>query len=76
MGSTLGALSEASCQVSLIHKVRIVASFALLGAVVAGAFGVLPVVSALVPAALDLHAIGAVIGAVTGTVTQVVHQSA
>ena len=48
------------------------ASFALLGAVVAGAATVLPAVAALVPAALDLHAIGAILGGIAGTVSQAI----
>jgi hypothetical protein len=62
-------------EVSVIHRVRIVASFALLGALVAGAAGAFPMVAAVIPAALDLHAIGAVIGGIAGTVTQVAHQA-
>ena len=62
-------------EVRVIHKIRIIASFALLGAVVGGVVGVFPPVSALIPAALDLHAIGAVIGGLAGTVTQVAHSA-
>lgn len=54
-----------------LHTARVIASFALLGAVVAGAAAIVPAVAAIVPAALDLHAIGAVVGGVAGTVAQV-----
>jgi len=57
-----------------IHRLRLIASFALLGAVLAGSTAfVVPAVDMLVPAALDLHAIGAVLGGVAGTVVQWFH---
>lgn len=62
-------------EVTIIHRLRVIASFALLGAVIAGTFSVFPAVAAIVPAALDLHAIGAVIGGVAGTVAQAVHHA-
>lgn len=54
-----------------LHVARVIASFALLGAVVAGSATIVPAVAAIVPAALDLHAIGALLGGIAGTVTQV-----
>lgn len=59
---------------SPIHRLRLVASFALLGAVVAGAASIVPGVGALLPAVMDLHLIGAAIGGVAGTAVQVIHQ--
>lgn len=53
------------------HALRIVASFALLGALVAGSATILPAISALA-AVVDLQAIGAVIGGIAGAVTQVI----
>ena len=55
-----------------LHRLRLIASFALLGAVLAGAASAFPGVAMIVPAALDLHAIGAVLGGVAGTVIQAV----
>jgi hypothetical protein len=50
------------------HRLKLVASFALLGAVLAGSMAVLPAVAAAVP--LDLHALGAMVGSLTGAVVQ------
>jgi hypothetical protein len=50
------------------HRLKLVASFALLGAVLTGSVTVLPAVAAAVP--LDLHALGAVLGSLTGAVVQ------
>jgi hypothetical protein len=55
-----------------IHRLKLVASFALLGAVLAGSATVLPAVAAAVP--LDLHALGAVVGSLTGAVVQFVRR--
>jgi len=52
------------------HTLRVVASFALLGAVIAGSATIFPVV-ATAATAVDLHALGAVVGGVAGAVTQV-----
>ena len=60
---------------TIFHRLRIIASFALLGAVVAGSFEILPTVAALLPAAFDLQAIGAVIGGIVGIVTQTMPQA-
>ncbi|HWA89308.1 MAG TPA: hypothetical protein VG889_04690 [Rhizomicrobium sp.] len=52
-----------------IHRLRLVASFALLGAVVAGMMEALPVVAALT-ATIDLHVVGALVGGAVGTAMQ------
>lgn len=52
------------------HALRRVASFALLGAAIAGSTTVFPSVSALA-AAVDLQAIGAIVGVLAGAITQV-----
>jgi len=54
---------------SPLHTARVIASFALLGAVVAGCFEVLPAVAAF-GAAFELQAFGAFIGGIAGAVTQ------
>jgi GTPase involved in cell partitioning and DNA repair len=56
-----------------IHRLKTIASFALLGAAVAGAASLLPVVGAALPAVIDLNAIGAVLGGLAGTAVQVIH---
>lgn len=56
-----------------IHRLRLIVSFALLGAVLAGTATLLPVV-ALIPAAIDVHAVGAVLGGIAGTVAQALHR--
>jgi len=55
-----------------IHRLKLVASFALLGAVLAGSATVLPAVAASVP--VDLHALGAVLGSLTDAVVQFVRR--
>jgi hypothetical protein len=52
------------------HALRRVASFALLGAAIAGSTTIFPSISALA-ATVDLQAIGAVVGGVAGAITQV-----
>ena len=52
------------------HALRTVASFALLGAAIAGSATILPIVSSLATT-VDLQAIGAIVGGVTGAVAQV-----
>ena len=54
---------------SPIHRIRIVASFALLGAVVAGMMETVPLVAALA-AMVDFHVVGALVGGVVGTAMQ------
>ena len=50
------------------HTLRVVSSFALLGAVIAGSTTILPAIAPLA-AAVDLHAVGAVLGSIAGAVT-------
>lgn len=54
-----------------IHRLRLIASFTLLGAVVAGSFEVFPM-AATVASVIDLQAIGAVLGGLAGTISQII----
>jgi hypothetical protein len=55
---------------SPFHALRNVASFALLGAAIAGSMTILPVFSSQATT-IDLQAIGAIVGGVTGAIAQV-----
>jgi hypothetical protein len=59
---------------SPLHRLRIIASFALLGAVIAGSFEILPAVAAVIPGAFELQAIGAILGGIAGAAAQAMHQ--
>ena len=50
------------------HTLRVVSSFALLGAVIAGSTTILPAVAPLA-SAVDLRAVGAVLGSIAGAAT-------
>ena len=63
-------MNTAHISLTPFHALRVVASFALLGAVIAGSATIVPAISA-VAATVDLHAIGAVVGGVAGAVSQV-----
>jgi len=60
---------------SPLHRLRIIASFALLGAVLTGSLEVLPAVTAMIPGAFDLQAIGAVLGGIAGIAAQTMRQA-
>ena len=66
-GSPIMTAGSITVHPTPIHRLKLVASFALLGAVVAGAAEILPAVAAAA-AIVDLHVIGAVVGGIAGAV--------
>jgi len=51
-----------------VHRLRLIASFALLGAVIAGSARLIPALAAV---SIDWHAAGAVLGAAAGALAQI-----
>jgi hypothetical protein len=60
---------------SLLHRLRIIASFVLLGTVLAGSLEILPAFASILPATFDLHAIGALLGGIAGAASQTMRQA-